>query len=35
MILNRFYDGEHEANPQPIESIKKPYREENKHAFVS
>ena len=22
MMLNRFYDGGHEANPQPIESIK-------------
>ena len=35
MILNRFYDDVHEANPQPIESIKKSYREENKHWFIS
>ena len=33
MMLNRFYDGENVADPQPIESMKKSYREENKHWF--
>ena len=33
MMLNRFYDGEHVIDPQPIESMKKSYRKENKHWF--
>ena len=33
MLLHEFYGGEHVIDPQPIESIKKSYREENKHWF--
>ena len=28
------YDGEHVIDPQPIEAMKKSYREENKHWFI-
>ena len=33
MLLHEFYGGEHVIDPQPIESMKKSYREENKHWF--
>ena len=32
-MLNEYYDGEHVIDPQPVESMKKSYREENKHWF--
>ena len=34
LMLNEYYDGEHVADPQPIESMKKSYREENKYWFI-
>ena len=34
LMLNEYYDGEHVIDPQPIESMKKSYREENKHWFI-
>lgn len=34
MLLHEFYGGEHVVDPQPIESMKKSYREENKHWFI-
>jgi hypothetical protein len=35
MMLNEYYDGVEIIKPQPIESMKKSYREENKHWFIS
>ena len=34
LMLNEYYDGVHVIDPQPIESMKKSYREENKYWFV-
>lgn len=32
-MLNEYYDGVELLKPQPVETYKKSYREENKHWF--